>query len=64
MTFHSYTLITKREDFKKGSQDSSFFAINAKGGEFIGPKQKDCTTIFQKSKFQVVFHLISKFQFV
>jgi hypothetical protein len=30
----------------KGSQDSSFLAINAKGGEFIGPKQKDRTTIF------------------
>jgi hypothetical protein len=32
----------------KGSQDSSFLAINAKGGEFIGPKQKDrATTHFQ-----------------
>jgi hypothetical protein len=29
----------------KGSQDSSFLAINAKGGEFISPKQKDHTTI-------------------
>jgi hypothetical protein len=24
-----------------------FLAINAKGGEFIGPKQKDRTTIFK-----------------
>jgi hypothetical protein len=28
----------------EASQFSSFFAINAKGGEFIGPKQKDRTT--------------------
>jgi hypothetical protein len=26
-------------EFKKASQVSSFLAINAKGGEFIGPKQ-------------------------
>jgi hypothetical protein len=26
---------------------SSFLAINAKGGEFIGPKQKDRNTIFK-----------------
>jgi hypothetical protein len=28
----------------KASQDSSFLAINVKGGELIGPKQKDRTT--------------------
>jgi hypothetical protein len=28
----------------KGSQMSLFLAINAKGGESICPKQKDCTT--------------------
>jgi hypothetical protein len=30
---------TKREN-SKGSQDSSFLAINAKGAEFLGPKQR------------------------
>jgi hypothetical protein len=43
ITFHSYPLITKGES--KIPQDSSFLAINAKGEEFVGPKQKDCTTI-------------------
>jgi hypothetical protein len=38
MTFHSYPLITKGE--LKGPQDSSFLAINAKGGESIRPKAK------------------------
>jgi hypothetical protein len=38
MNFHSY-FFPKGGEFK-GSQDSSFLAINAKGGEFIGPKQK------------------------
>jgi hypothetical protein len=52
MIFHSYTLITRGENLK-GSQDSSFLAINAKGGEFIGPKQKDRTTIL---KFKNYFH--------
>jgi hypothetical protein len=37
----------------KGSQDSSFLAINAKGGEIIGPKQKDRTTT---PFFQKLFH--------
>jgi hypothetical protein len=40
MTFHSYTLITKGEDFLKGSQSYSFLAINAKGGESIKLKAK------------------------
>jgi hypothetical protein len=30
--------------FKKGSQESPFLAINAKGGETLSPKQKDRTT--------------------
>jgi hypothetical protein len=33
----------------KGSQVSSFLAINAKGGELIDPKQKDRTTKFSKT---------------
>jgi hypothetical protein len=44
MKFHSYHYFPKGkkigpkgENFK-GSQDSPFLAINAKGGEFIGPK--------------------------
>jgi hypothetical protein len=75
MTFHSYPLITKGE--LKGPQDSLFLAINAKGEKVLGPKQKDRTTTFSKfknyftkrkklfqsvSKFQSVFHLVSKFQ--
>jgi hypothetical protein len=36
----------------KASQVSSFLAINAKGGELIGPKQKDrTTTLFFKNYF-------------
>jgi hypothetical protein len=54
----------QKGDNSKGSRDSSFLAINAKGGEFIGPKQKDRTTPFSKSKFQLVFHLVSKIQLV
>jgi hypothetical protein len=49
--FHSYPLFSKRGENRpqggnsKASQDYSFLVINAKGGEFIGPKQKDRTTI-------------------
>jgi hypothetical protein len=32
---------------EKGSQQSSFLAINAKGGEILSPKQKDRTTNFK-----------------
>jgi hypothetical protein len=42
----THILLPKEENLK-GSKDSSFLAINAKGGEFIGPKQKDRTTIFK-----------------
>jgi hypothetical protein len=44
----------------KASLDSSFLAINAKGGEFIAPKQKDrTTTLFSKtiSKGEKLFQL-------
>jgi hypothetical protein len=51
MTFHSYTLITKREVAFKVS---SFLALNAKGEKVLGPKQKDRTTTF--SKIQKLFH--------
>jgi hypothetical protein len=49
----------------KGSQDSLFLVINAKGGEFIGPKQKDRTTthfkIFKNyfTKRKKLFQLVS-----
>jgi hypothetical protein len=39
---------TNGGESKKGSQKSPFLAINAKGGESISPKQKDCTTTFRK----------------
>jgi hypothetical protein len=59
MTFHSYSLITKGE--VKGPQDSSFLAINAKGGENIRPKAKgQHHHIFQIQNFELVFHLVSK----
>jgi hypothetical protein len=32
----------------KGLSKSLFLAINAKGGESISPKQKDCTTTLRK----------------
>jgi hypothetical protein len=52
ITFHSYSLITKGEF--KGPQDSSFLAINAKGGESIRPKAKGLHHhIF---KIQKIFH--------
>ena len=38
-------------------QNSSFLALDAKGGEFIGPKQKDRTTIilnFSKLKEEII----------
>jgi hypothetical protein len=38
---------TNEEKVSKGLTKSSFLAINAKGGESISPKQKDCTTIFR-----------------
>ena len=77
MTFHSYPLITKGE--LKGPQDSSFLAINAKGGESIRPKAKGphhhifkIQKLFHKrkklfqlvSKFLSVFHLVSKIQLI
>jgi hypothetical protein len=37
-----------REKYQ-ASQVSSFLAINAKGGELIGPKQKDCTTSLDRT---------------
>jgi hypothetical protein len=40
---------------------SPFFAINAKGGESISPKQKDRTTTNFKG-FKRSFHLVSIFQ--
>jgi hypothetical protein len=33
---------------QKGSQSSSFLAINAKGDKVLSPKQNDRTTIFKK----------------
>jgi hypothetical protein len=50
MTFHSYSLTYQRK--KKGPQDSSFLAINAKGGESIRPKAKGpgTTTFFKIQK--------------
>jgi hypothetical protein len=68
MTFHSYTFITKGEIIgPKGEnfqsfQDSSFLALNAKGGEIIRPKAKGLYhhTIFKFKKFQLVFDLVSK----
>jgi hypothetical protein len=36
------------EKIKKGLYKSPFLAINAKGGEILSPKQKDCTTNFKK----------------
>jgi hypothetical protein len=44
--FHSYFFVPKRRKFK-GLTTSPFLVINAKGGESISPKQKDCTTTFQ-----------------
>jgi hypothetical protein len=35
---------TNGEKVLKGLTKSPFLAINAKGGESISPKQKDCTT--------------------
>jgi hypothetical protein len=32
----------------KGLTKSPFLVINAKGGEILSPKQKDCTTTFRK----------------
>jgi hypothetical protein len=40
---------------------SLFLAINAKGGESISPKKKDCTTTNFKV-FKRSFHLVSIFQ--
>jgi hypothetical protein len=39
MTFHSYILIVKGENFKV-AQVSLFLVLNAKGGESIRPKAK------------------------
>jgi hypothetical protein len=45
------------EKGKKGSQESPFLAINAKGGEILSPKQKDRTTNFKifEMKIYLVF---------
>jgi hypothetical protein len=45
------------EKVSKGSQESPFLAIIAKGGEILSPKQKDRTTTFRKfliDIFQIV----------
>jgi hypothetical protein len=39
---------------KKGSQNTLFLVINAKGGEILSPKQKDRTTKLQKN-FEIMF---------
>jgi hypothetical protein len=56
-----FTLITHTNGEKvKGLTKSPFLAINAKGGESISPKQKDCTTtpIFE-IKFSIGIFQIS-----
>ena len=52
---------------KKGSQKTPFFAINAKGGEILSPKQKDHTTNFknfQNDDLCLSFQLVWYFQLV
>jgi hypothetical protein len=48
----------KGENYK-ASQDSSFLAINAKGGELIGPKQKGHTTTHFRKLFNKGEEIIS-----
>jgi hypothetical protein len=45
--FHLFLFYQWGRKDKKGSQTSLFFAINAKGGEILSPKQKDHTTNFK-----------------
>jgi hypothetical protein len=63
INLHSY-FFYQRGRIQKGPQDSSFLAINAKGGESIGQKQKDHTTTFSKfknyfTKSKKLFQLVS-----
>jgi hypothetical protein len=44
----------KGEKDAKGLSKSPFFAINAKGGERLSPKQKDRTTTISKN-FEMKF---------
>jgi hypothetical protein len=58
MTLHSYFFYQWGRKYK-GSQDSPFLAINAKGDKVLSPKQKDRTTtilIFSKIKRRNYFN--------
>jgi hypothetical protein len=51
-----------RGESKKGSQNSPFLAISAKGGEILSPKQKDRTTTlrnFLNDIFQIVMFVFN-----
>jgi hypothetical protein len=51
---------TNGGESKKGSQKTQFLAINAKGGEILSLKQKDCTTKTSKKLIylqKVVFQI-------
>jgi hypothetical protein len=65
--FHLFLFYQWGRKDKKGSQTSLFFAINAKGGEILSPKQKDHTTNFknfQNDDLCLSFQLVWYFQLV